>query len=167
MKDKFLTIILGIIAINNIKQQVDDAMKAAMRAREKQRLGAIRLIQAAFKQKEVDERIVITDEVALPILGTMVKQRRDSIRQFTDAKRDDLAAIEEFELTVLQEFMPTALSTAEIRQLVGAAVNDVGATTAKDIGLVMGVLKPKLQGRADMAEVNALVKTLLVGGTQA
>lgn len=142
-------------------------MKAAMRAKEKQRLGAIRLIQAAFKQKEVDERIEITDEVALPILTTMVKQRRDSIKQFTDAKRDDLAAIEEYELTVLHEFMPTQLSNEEVEQLVAAAVKQVGAATAKDIGLVMGILKPKLQGRADMGQVNALVRASLVGGTQA
>lgn len=138
-------------------------MKAAMRAKEKQRLGAIRLIQAAFKQKEVDERIEITDEIALPILITMVKQRRDSIKQFRDAKRDDLAVIEEFELTVLQEFMPTALTADEVKQLITSAISETGAKNAKDMGLVMGILKPKLQGRADMGEVSTIIKTMLVG----
>lgn len=157
--------VLGIAAINSatIKQQVDEAMKAAMRAQEKQRLGAIRLITAAFKQKEIDERIVITDEIALAILDKMVKQRRDSIKQFTDAKRDDLVAIEEFELTVLSEFMPTPLSAEEIKQLISSAINESGAKAAKDMGLVMGILKPKLQGRADMGEVSKLIKTMLVG----
>src|SRR5690242_10884811 len=104
-----------------IKQRIDEAMKAAMRAQEKQRLGVIRLIQAAFKQKEVDERVVITDEIALQILDKMCKQRRDSIKQFSDAKRDDLVAVEEYELAVIQEFMPAALSKEEISQLVSAA----------------------------------------------
>jgi uncharacterized protein YqeY len=155
----------GIAAINSatIKQKVDEAMKAAMRAQEKQRLGAIRLITAAFKQKEVDERIAITDEIALTILDKMVKQRRDSIKQFADAKRDDLVAIEEFELTVLSEFMPSPLTEDEIKQLITAAMQETGAKTAKDMGLVMGVLKPQLQGRADMGEVSKIIKTMLNG----
>ena len=132
-----------------------------MRAHEKQRLGAIRLIQAAFKQKEVDERIIITDEIALVILDKMVKQRRDSIKQFSDAKRDDLVAIEEFELTVLSEFMPTALTADEIKTLISSAMQESGAKTAKDMGLVMGILKPKLQGRADMGEVSKVIKSML------
>lgn len=144
-----------------IKQQIDEAMKAAMRAQEKQRLGVIRLIQAAFKQKEVDERIVITDEIALTILDKMSKQRRDSIKQFSDAKRDDLVAVEEYELTVLQEFMPAALDAEEITKLVTEAVKETGATTAKDMGQVMAILKPKLQGRADMGEVGKLIKSML------
>lgn len=146
-----------------IKQRIDEAMKAAMRAQEKQRLGVIRLIQAAFKQREVDERIVITDEIALQILDKMCKQRRDSIKQFSDAKRDDLVAIEEYELTVIQEFMPAALSTEEITALVKAAVSETGATAAKDMGQVMAILKPKLQGRADMGEVGKLIKSMLTG----
>lgn len=150
-------------AINSIKLKLDEAMKAAMRAREKQRLGAIRLVQAAFKQKEVDERIVITDDIALQILDKMVKQRRESIRQFIAAKRDDLVVVEEFELTVLQEFMPTALTADEVQQLISAALQESGAKTAKDMGLVMGILKPQLQGRADMSEVTKVIKSMLAG----
>jgi uncharacterized protein YqeY len=150
-------------AINSIKLKLDEAMKAAMRAQEKQRLGAIRLILAAFKQKEVDERIVITDDIALQILDKMVKQRRESIKQFEAAKRDDLIAIEEFELTVLQEFMPAALSADEVQQLISAAIQQSGAKTAKDMGLVMGILKPQLQGRADMTEVSKVIKSVLAG----
>jgi len=148
-------------AINSIKLKLDEAMKAAMRSKEKQRLGAIRLIQAAFKQKEVDERIVIADDIALQILDKMVKQRRESIKQFEAAKRDDLVAIEEFELTVLQEFMPAALSADEVQQLIVAAIQESGAKTAKDMGLVMGILKPQLQGRADMSEVSKVIKSVL------
>lgn len=144
-----------------IKQKIDEAMKAAMRAQEKQRLGVIRLILAAFKQKEVDERIAITDEIALQILDKMCKQRRDSIKQYSDAKRDDLVAVEEYELTVLQEYMPAALSADEVNKLVTAAISETGAKTAKDMGQVMANLKPKLQGRADMAEVGQLIKSML------
>lgn len=150
-------------ATRSIKQNLDEAMKAAMRAQEKQRLGAIRLIQAAFKQKEVDERIVITDDIALQILDKMVKQRRESIKQFEAAKRDDLVAVEEFELSVLQEFMPAALSADEVQQLISAAIQESGAKAAKDMGLVMGILKPQLQGRADMSEVSKVIKSMLAG----
>ena len=148
---------------NSIKYKLSEAMKAAMRAQEKQRLGAIRLIQAAFKQKEVDERIVISDEIALQILDKMVKQRRESIKQFEAANRTDLVAVEEYELTVLHEFMPAALSADEVQQLIKAALQQSGAKTAKDMGLVMGILKPQLQGRADMSEVSKLIKTMLTG----
>lgn len=150
-------------ATRSIKQNLDEAMKAAMRAQEKQRLGAIRLIQAAFKQKEVDERLVITDDIALQILDKMVKQRRESIKQFEAAKRDDLVAVEEFELSVLQEFMPAALSADEVQQLISAAIQESGAKAAKDMGLVMGILKPQLQGRADMSEVSKVIKSMLAG----
>jgi len=146
-----------------IKQQLSDAMKAAMRAQDKQRLGVIRLIQAAFKQVEVDERVVITDELALQILAKMVKQRRDSITQFKSANRDDLVAVEEYELTVLSDFMPAAMGADEIKSLVTAAISETSASSVKDMGKVMEVLKPKLQGRADMGEVGKLIKTLLVG----
>ncbi len=146
----------------NIKQTIDEAMKAAMRAHEKQRLAAIRLIQAAFKQVEVDQRVAITDELALQILDKMVKQRRESIKQFEAAKRDDLVAVEQFELTVLQEFMPAALAAEEIQGLIAAAIKQTGATAAKDMGLVMNILKPQLQGRADMGEVSKTVKSMLV-----
>jgi uncharacterized protein YqeY len=157
--------ILEIAAISStaIKLKVDDAMKAAMRAHEKDRLGAIRLIQAAFKQTEVDERITITDDVALKILDKMVKQRRESIKQFEAANRNDLADKEKFELTILQEFMPAALSTSEIQQLISDAVKQTNATTARDMGAVMAILKPQLQGRADMGEVSKIIKEMLVG----
>lgn len=145
----------------SIKQTVDAAMKNAMRAQQKQRLGAIRLITAAFKQKEVDERIEISDEIALQILDKMVKQRRDSIQQFTAANRLDLVGQEQFEIEVLQEFLPAALSADEVQQLVTAAINQSGAKTAKDMGSVMAILKPQLQGRADMGEVGKLIKSQL------
>lgn len=147
----------------NIKQAIDNAMKDAMRAKEKQRLGTIRLILAAFKQREVDERIDITDEVALQILDKMIKQRRDSIAQFAAAKRDDLVANEQFEVALIQEFMPAALSADEIQKVISEAISQTGATTAKDMGQVMAVVKPQLQGRADMGEVSKLIKTLLAG----
>lgn len=151
------------MSAGSIKQRLDDAMKAAMRAQEKQRLGVIRLIQAAFKQKEVDERITITDEIALQILDKMVKQRRESIKQFEAANRHDLAEIEHYELGVIQEFMPAALSADEIQHLVAAAIQESGAKSAKDMGLVMAILKPQLQGRADMSQVSSLIKTMLAG----
>lgn len=149
-----------------IKEQITEEMKAAMRAaatdpQAKQRLGAIRLIQAAFKQKEVDERVEITDQLALQILDKMVKQRRESIKQFADAKRDDLVAKEQFELDVIHQFMPAALSAEEVQKLVTAAIQQTGAKSAKDMGQVMAILKPQLQGRADMSEVSKLIKSAL------
>lgn len=151
------------MSAGSIKQKLDEAMKAAMRAQEKQRLSAIRLILAAFKQKEVDERIVITDDIALQILDKMVKQRRESIKQFEVAKRDDLVATEQFELTVIQEFMPAALSLEEVQNIIADAIKQTGATTAKDMGQVMTIVKPQLQGRADMGEVSKTIKSLLSG----
>lgn len=151
------------MSAGSIKQKLDEAMKAAMRAQEKQRLSAIRLILAAFKQKEVDERIVITDDIALQILDKMVKQRRESIKQFEVAKRDDLVATEQFELTVIQEFMPAALSLEEVQTIIADAIKQTGATTAKDMGQVMTIVKPQLQGRADMGEVSKTIKSLLAG----
>lgn len=147
----------------NIKQQLNDAMKAAMRSQDKQRLGVIRLILSAFKQVEVDERVEITDELGLQILAKMVKQRRDSIKQFSDANRADLVAVEEYELTVLSDFMPAALSADEIKNLVTSAIKESGAQSVKDMGKVMELLKAKLQGRADMGEVGKLIKTMLAG----
>ncbi len=151
------------MSASSIKQALDEAMKAAMRAQEKQRLGAIRLILAAFKQKEVDERIVITDDIALQILDKMVKQRRESIKQFEVAKRDDLVANEQFELDIIHEFLPAALSPAEVQQIIAEAIKQTGATTAKDMGQVMAIVKPQLQGRADMSEVSKVIKSLLAG----
>lgn len=154
---------MEFMSASSIKQALDEAMKAAMRAQEKQRLGAIRLILAAFKQKEVDERVVITDDIALQILDKMVKQRRESIKQFEVAKRDDLVANEQFELDVINEFLPAALSPAEVQQVISDAIKQAGATTAKDMGQVMAIVKPQLQGRADMSEVSKVIKSLLAG----
>lgn len=151
------------MSAGSIKHTIDEAMKAAMRAQEKQRLGAIRLITAAFKQKEVDERIAISDEIALQILDKMVKQRRDSIKQFEAAKRQDLIDQEQFELTVIQEFMPAALSADEVQGIIASAIKQTNATTAKDMGQVMTIVKPQLQGRADMGEVSKTIKSLLAG----
>ena len=147
---------------NTIKQKVMEEMKQAMRSQQKDRLGIIRLIQAAFKQKEVDDRVDISDEIALTIFDKMIKQRRDSIEQFQQAKREDLAQKEMFELSIIQEFMPAALSNAEILELVAKIMAETGAKTMRDMGRVMGVLKPIVQGRADMTEISNLVKARLV-----
>ena len=151
------------MAESNIKQQVMDAMKAAMKSKEKQRLAVIRLIQADFKQKEVDERIEVDDSVALQILDKMVKQRRESIKQYEAGDRADLAEKENFELEVIQEFLPAALSMEEVSALISQAIQETGAESMKDMGRVMGILKPKLQGRADMSEVSSLIKEKLAG----
>ena len=151
------------MAESNIKQQVMDAMKAAMKSKEKQRLAVIRLIQADFKQKEVDERIEVDDPVALQILDKMVKQRRESIKQYEAGDRADLAEKENFELEVIQEFLPAALSMEEVSALISQAIQETGAESMKDMGRVMGILKPKLQGRADMSEVSSLIKEKLAG----
>ena len=145
----------------NIKQQLNDAMKAAMRSQDKQRLGVIRLILSAFKQVEVDERVEITDELGLQILAKMVKQRRDSIKQFSDANRADLVAVEEYELTVLSDFMPAALSADEIKNLVTSAIKESGAQSVKDMGKVMGAASKKFAGVADGKRINEMVKKLL------
>lgn len=149
------------MSTGSIKNTIDESMKAAMRAQEKQRLAAIRLILAAFKQKEVDERITITDDIALQIMDKMVKQRRDSIKQFEVAKRQDLIDQEQFEVSIIQEFMPAALSVDEVQQIIAAAIKETGATSAKDMGQVMAIIKPQLQGRADMGEVSKTIKSLL------
>ena len=139
------------------------AMKAAMKARDKERLATIRLIQAEFKRIEVDERIEIDDARALAVLDKMVKQRRDSATQYQDAGRDELAAQENAEIAVLQEFMPEQLSEAELIAMVDAAIAASGASGMQAMGPVMGQLKPQLQGRADMGAVSQLVKSRLAG----
>ena len=136
-------------------------MKQAMRAKQKERLRAIRLIQAEVKRVEVDERIEVNDERLLAIMDKMVKQRRDSISQYESAGRQELAAIEAAEIKVIQEFLPTALSAQEIDQLIQAAIAATGAESMRDMGRVMGVLKPQIQGRADAGEVSAGVKKAL------
>jgi uncharacterized protein YqeY len=137
------------------------AMKAAMKAREKARLSTIRLIQAEFKRVEVDERIEIDDPRALAIMDKMVKQRRDSVTQFQNAGRDELAAIELAEIAVIQEFLPQQLSEAEIVVIINEALAGIDATGMAAMGPLMGVIKPKLQGRADMGAVSKIVKAKL------
>jgi uncharacterized protein len=144
-----------------LTDRIKDDMKAAMKSGDKARLGVIRLILAAFKQVEVDERITIDNDRALVILDKMLKQRRESIRQYTDAGRTDLADIEAAEIVVIQDFMPQALTEAEIDAMVQAAVTESGATAVKDMGKVMGLLKPKMQGRADMSVVSNKIKAAL------
>ena len=136
-------------------------MKSAMKSGDKRKLGVIRLLMAAIKQREVDERIELDDEQVLAVLDKMVKQRRDSITQFEQAGRDELAEQEKFEIGILQEYLPEALSEDEISSLVKQAIADAGAESMRDMGKVMGQLKPKLQGRADMGAVSAMVKQLL------
>ena len=138
-------------------------MKAAMKARDKERLAAIRLIQAEFKRIEVDERIEIDDARALAVLDKMVKQRRDSAQQYQDAGRDELAKKENDEIAVIQEFMPAQLGEDELIEMVDAAIAAAGATGMQAMGAVMGQLKPQLQGRADMGAVSQMVKSRLAG----
>jgi len=145
----------------SLKDQITDDMKAAMRAKESARLGTIRLLTSAIKQKEVDERIELTDEQILAVIEKMIKQRKDSITQFEAGGRQDLADIEKSELVILSAYMPAALSDAEVHAEVSAAVTAVGAAGPQDMGKVMGVLKPKLAGRADMTAVSAMVKAAL------
>lgn len=146
-----------------LKEQINDQVKVAMRNRDKERLGALRLITAAIKQKEVDERIELDDTAVLGILDKMCKQLRDSISQYRDAGRDDLVAKEEMELAVVQAFMPQPLSDEDIDTLIKTAIESTGAASMQDMGKVMGQLKPQLQGRADMGQVSARVKAALAG----
>jgi len=145
----------------SLKEKITEDMKAAMRAKETAKLGTIRLLTAAMKQKEVDERIELNDSLILAIIEKMIKQRKDSITQFEAGGRQDLADIEKAELVVLSAYMPAALSDAEILAEVAAAVAAVGATGPQDMRKVIDVLKPKLAGRADMGAVSGLVKAAL------
>ena len=144
-----------------LKQQITDDMKAAMKGGDKPRLGVIRLILAAIKQKEVDERIELNDEQILAILDKMVKQRRDSITQYEDAGRTELADQEKFEIGIIQDYLPEQLDEAAILKMIDEAIAETGAASMKDMGKLMGVLKPKLQGRADMGQASGLVKQKL------
>ncbi|MFT5395635.1 MAG: hypothetical protein ACI85N_000822 [Gammaproteobacteria bacterium] len=145
----------------DIKSQISDDVKAAMRSKDKERLGALRLITAAFKQKEVDERIELSDEQVIVILDKMAKQHRDSIAQFTEANRGDLVEIEQFELDIIDAYLPAKLSDEEISALIEGAISKSGAESIKDMGKVMGMLKGELQGRADMGKVSGLIKVKL------
>ena len=145
----------------SLKDQITEDMKSAMRAKEAVKLGTIRLITAAMKQKEVDERVELTDAMVMAIIEKMIKQRKDSISQFEAGGRQDLADIEKAELLILAAYMPAGLSDAEMQAAVAAAVTEVGATGPQDMGKLMAVLKPKLAGRADMTVVSAMVKAAL------
>lgn len=144
-----------------LKQQLTDDMKTAMKSGAKHDLGVIRLMLAAIKQKEVDERIELDDAQVLAILDKMVKQRRDSVSQFETAAREDLAVIEREEIVVIERYLPAKLDEAAISAAIDAAVSETGATGPADIGKLMGVLKPKLAGQADMGLVSKLVKQRL------
>lgn len=144
-----------------LKQTITDEMKAAMKGGDKARLGVIRLILSAMKQVEVDERIELDDQRIIAIMDKMVKQRRESAEQYSQAGRDDLLEQENYEIGILQEFLPAALSDEEIAALIEDAISSTGATSIKDMGKVMGQLKPALQGRADMGAVSGKIKARL------
>ena len=147
----------------SLKERITEDMKAAMRAREVHRLSTIRLLLSAMKQKEVDERVVLSDSDVLAIVERLIKQRRDSITQYVAAKRQDLADVESYELDLLQSYMPLQLSMDEILAEVRSAISESGAASSKDMGKVMGILKGRLAGQADMSKVSALVKEKLTG----
>ena len=144
-----------------LKDQIQDAMKTAMKGGEKQRLAVIRLMMSAIKQVEVDERIEVDDNRALGILDKMVKQRRESISQFHSGGRDDLADKEQAEIDIISEFLPQALSNEEIESIINDAISQTGAATMKDMGKVMGIVKPQITGRADVGAVSGKIKSLL------
>lgn len=144
-----------------IKEKIQEDMKSAMRNQEKDRLSAIRLILAALKQREVDERIVLSDDQVLAVLDKMLKQRRESVTQFEAANRADLVEKELAEIQVIQAYLPAQLSAEEIDDLINMAIQETGANSARDMGKVMGILKPKVQGRADVAAVSNKVKEKL------
>ncbi|MCH9636964.1 MAG: GatB/YqeY domain-containing protein [Candidatus Rickettsiella isopodorum] len=145
----------------SLKQRIQEDMKAALRAHDKQRLGVVRLILAAIKQVEVDDRVDVDDQRVTQILNKMIKQRRDSIAQYDEAKRDDLADQERLEVEVIHTYLPEPLSEADIDQLLSEVITKVGATSIKDMGKVMAELKEKLQGRADMTRISAKIKERL------
>ena len=144
-----------------VREQLNEDMKAAMKAREADKLAALRLLLAAVKQREVDERITLDDAQLIAVIDRMIKQRKDSIAQYEKAARQDLADKEKFEISVLEGYLPQQLSQAEIDAAVAEAIAATGAKSAADMGKVMGVLKPKLAGRADMGKVSGLVKSRL------
>ena len=145
----------------SLRQRIQDDMKSALKAGDKQRLGTLRLIHAAVQQREVDERVLLTDQQVLETLDKMVKQRRESIVQYEQGSRDDLAEQERFEIGVIQHYLPEPLSDAEIDALVDGAIAETGAAGIRDMGKVMAIVKPAVQGRADVGAVSAKVKTRL------
>lgn len=145
----------------SLKARLTEDMKAAMKGGDKERLGVIRLVNAAIKQREVDERIALDDAQVLVVLEKMLKQRRDSVDQFQKAGRTDLADKETFEIGVIQGYMPAQLSAAEVDAIIAATIGEAGATGSKDMGKVMGLVKPRVAGRTDMGKLSELVKTKL------
>lgn len=145
----------------SLKEQLKDDMKTAMKAKDKARLTTVRLVLAAIKQQEVDKQIELNDNDVLAVLNKMVKQRRDSITQYTNAGRDELAAVEQQELDLIQTYLPKPLSDAEVARLLDQTITETGASSKQDMGKVMSQLKPKLQGRADMSKVSGLVRARL------
>jgi uncharacterized protein len=145
----------------SLKERITEDMKSAMRAAQKERLGTVRMILAGIKQREVDERVTLDDSQVLAVIDKMVKQRKESIAQFETGGRADLVAKEQAEIALLQEYLPTQLTSAEIEALISAAIAKTGATTIKDMGKVMGALKCELAGRADMGAVSARIKQKL------
>lgn len=145
----------------SLKQKISEDMKDAMRAKDSARLGAIRLLQAAIKQREVDERIELTDADVISAIEKMLKQRRDSIAAYESANRTDLADVEKFEVSVLQTYLPQQLTEEEVSQIVDKVIADTGAQGAKDMGKVVGLVRPLVAGVADMAKVSGLIKTRL------
>jgi uncharacterized protein YqeY len=147
----------------SLKARLTDDMKTAMKAGEKDRLGVIRLVNAAIKQREVDERIVLDDAQVLVVLEKMLKQRKDSVTQYESAGREDLAVVERYEIGVIQAYLPAQLSAAEVEAIVAKAIADSGASSAKDMGKVVGLVKPQVAGRADMGQISQLIKQKLAG----
>jgi len=146
-----------------LKNRLTQEMKTAMKSKQKERLVVIRTMLAAVKQKEVDERIEVTDELLLAILDKQLKQRKESSKVFREAGRDELCEQEEFEIKIIQEFLPEALTSDEISHLIEQAISSSGAQSMKDMGKVMGILKPQVQGKADMSQVSQLIKNKLQG----
>lgn len=147
-----------------LKDRLTEDMKAAMKGGDKERLGVIRLVNAAIKQREVDERVVLDDAQVLAVMEKMLKQRRDSVAQFQAAGRDDLVAVENFEIGIIEAYLPAKLSDAELDALVAAAIAETGAAGPRDMGKVMGVVKAKAAGRADMGKASERIKAKLAGG---
>lgn len=149
---------------NSIKDRIREDLKASMKAKDKARLNVIRMMMAAVKQREVDERIELDDAQVIVILDKMLKQRRESIAQFSQAGRDELVVIEEQEILVIQNFLPQPLTEQEVSSLITDAITQTGASSIKDMGKVMGLIKPKMQGRTDMSTVSVKIKELLNAG---
>jgi len=147
--------------MTDLRTRLQDDIKTAMKSGDKARLGTLRLISAAVKQKEVDERIELDDDAMLLILDKLMKQRRESITQYKAAGREDLSAVEEAEAAIIQEYLPAALSDDEVGSIIAKAVNDSGASSIKDMGKVMGLVKPQVQGRADMGKISGIIKAKL------